>query len=264
MQVSDASNALQYAESDGLQIAYEVHGNGAPIMLIPGFTQSRDAWKISGHVAALVNAGWRVILIDPRGHGASDKPHDPAAYGVDAVVRDIVALLNKLQIGTVVLVGYSRGSWVAMATAIRFPHRVRAVIAGGAHPYAEDMSAFRNAIAGGLDHWIDLLESRTGSLSPDARAMVLANDPRALHRIVANDREDLSTDLARSGIPVLLYSGSNDPRSAAARQFAATTPSADFVEVQDLDHFQGFFAVEPVVTLAERVRHGVRSISSAG
>lgn len=248
-----ASAQVQYARSDGYRIAYEIIGEGEPLAVIPGFSQSADAWKQTGHVDAFVASGRKVILIDPRGHGSSDKPHDPEAYRFDVVADDVVAVLDSIGIGRADLIGYSRGGWIAMATAILHPQRVRAVIAGGAHPYAEDMSLFRQAIAGGLRDWIGLIETNAGPLPAEARSMIMANDVDALRAAVSGDRRDRSRALAESGVQVLLYAGSEDRRAGPTRKFAREAPNARFTELPGLNHFQAFFAVAPVVALVERV-----------
>ena len=122
---------VHHACADGLRIAYEVVGDGNPLMLVPGFSQSRGDWKQTGLVEAFVNAGRKVILVDPRGHGSSDKPHDPAAYRSAAVATDLIAVMDRLEIAVADVLGYSRGAWIAIATAIHHPERVRAVIGGG-------------------------------------------------------------------------------------------------------------------------------------
>jgi len=80
--------------------------------------------------AALTAAGRSVVLIDARGHGESDKPHEPAAYAGDAMTRDAQGLLDHLGLDSVDVVGYSMGSLVAMELAGRDP-RVRSLILGG-------------------------------------------------------------------------------------------------------------------------------------
>jgi pimeloyl-ACP methyl ester carboxylesterase len=161
--------------------------------------------------------------------------------------------MDRLGIAAADVLGYSRGAWIAIATAISHPERVRAVIAGGAHPYAEDMSSFRSVVSGGIEQWVRLLDSEVGPLAPDTRARLMANDIDALRAALADDRGDLSNELARSGVPAMFYAGSNDPRASAALRFSQAAPEADFIELEGLNHFQTFLAVHPVVTLAERV-----------
>src|SRR5688500_7872208 len=71
---------MPYATTDGLRIQYEVTGNGEPLVLYHGLTGSGERWRDTGYVTGLADA-YRLILIDARGHGGSDKPHVQVAYG---------------------------------------------------------------------------------------------------------------------------------------------------------------------------------------
>ena len=85
---------------DGVRIAYETVGSGPAVMLVHGFAASRvQNWKAPGWYETLTGAGYRVVAMDCRGHGDSDKPHDPAAYGGDVLVDDIVGLMDHLDLG---------------------------------------------------------------------------------------------------------------------------------------------------------------------
>jgi len=83
--------------------------------------------------------------------------------------------------------------------------------------------------------------------------MFLANDVQALRAAVAEDRPDFSAELAALPIPTVLYAGSRDPVAAAANRFAAET-GAGYFELQGLNHFEAFFAVEPVLAASGLVR----------
>lgn len=247
-----SAESVFFAGNGGLRIAYEAIGDGEPLVLIPGYSQSRRAWELAGFVREFAARGRMVILIDPRGHGQSDKPHAPSAYADNLLGSDVTAVLDRLGIGKADLLGYSRGGTIAIATAIAHPERVRRLALGGSHPYAEDMSAFRNAVAPGLGNWIGVIEANAGPLPCAAREMFLANDVEALRAAVADDRPDLSAELAARAIPTLLYAGSEDSLAPCARRFAAAT-GADFLELPDLNHFQAFFAVDAVVAAVERL-----------
>src|SRR6185312_10109372 len=66
--------------ADGVPIAYSVHGAGAPLILLHGFTETSASWEEIGYIEPFLRAGRQVVLIDARGHGASGKPHEPGAY----------------------------------------------------------------------------------------------------------------------------------------------------------------------------------------
>jgi len=72
-------NCMPYADNQGIRIHYQVEGKGPPLMLQHGFTSNLKSWRQFGYVDALKHH-YQLILLDARGHGASDKPHDPAAF----------------------------------------------------------------------------------------------------------------------------------------------------------------------------------------
>ena len=79
-----------------------------------------------------------MILVDARGHGGSDKPHDEASYTLDQRVADVTAVLDAERIEKAHFWGYSMGGWVGFGMAKYAPHRVNALIIGGQHPFARD------------------------------------------------------------------------------------------------------------------------------
>jgi pimeloyl-ACP methyl ester carboxylesterase len=99
-----------------------------------GFTDSLESWYEFGYVSAL-KPDYRLILLDARGHGGSEKPHEPAAYEDQLNVADILAVLDTLHIATAHFFGYSMGGWIGFALAKYAPERVSSLIIGGRHPY---------------------------------------------------------------------------------------------------------------------------------
>ena len=104
---------------DDIEIAYQEWGaestHSPPVVLHHGFVaDARANWVIPGVVDALVAAGLRVIAPDARGHGSSEKPHDPARYGEQRMARDLGVLLDVIDEPEVDLVGYSMGAIVSL------------------------------------------------------------------------------------------------------------------------------------------------------
>ena len=103
---------------DGLELAYREWGEKtalAPVVLHHGFVADADAnWVATGVVDALTAAGRAVIAPDARGHGSSEKPHDPARYGEQRMARDLTVLLDTIGLCQIDLVGYSMGAIVAL------------------------------------------------------------------------------------------------------------------------------------------------------
>jgi len=119
-----------YTSFDGTKIYYEVKGTGYPVLLIHGFCGTGDGWKKSILYTNLLKGGYKVILIDLRGNGQSDKPHTDAAYSNDAEAKDIMGLMTSLNITKYNVVGYSRGSIIASRLLI-LDSRVNKTVMGG-------------------------------------------------------------------------------------------------------------------------------------
>ena len=97
---------MPYADNGSVRIHYQVEGEGPALVLQHGFTESLVDWYECGYVESL-RPDYRLILIDARGHGASDKPHDPDAYVLNRRVADVVAVLDALDIRKALFWGYS-------------------------------------------------------------------------------------------------------------------------------------------------------------
>src|SRR5262245_66489768 len=96
---------------DGTRIAYTARGAGPTVLLLHGFGADHVLnWARPGVIDALVDNGRRVVATDARGHGASDKPHDPERYAGDTMVRDAQAVLDHLGVESVDVSGYSLGA----------------------------------------------------------------------------------------------------------------------------------------------------------
>src|SRR5262245_61849210 len=125
---------MPYASNGGVRIRYEVEGTGPPVVLHPGFTQCLEDWADAGYVAALRDR-CRLVLIDPRGQGRSDKPHDPAAYSRQQRVGDVLAVLDAEGIARAHVWGYSMGGYIAYALGVLAPDRVASLVVGGQAPF---------------------------------------------------------------------------------------------------------------------------------
>jgi pimeloyl-ACP methyl ester carboxylesterase len=132
---------MLYADNRGIRIHYRVEGEGPPLILQHGFTQSIDDWYDFGYVDAL-KRDYRLILLDARGHGQSDKPHDPSAYRLNKRVADVTSVADA-GVAKAHFWGYSMGGWIGFGMAKYAPGRVDCLVIGGAHPYARDESQVR-------------------------------------------------------------------------------------------------------------------------
>lgn len=122
-------------DSNGVKIRYVTEGQGEAVVLIHGWMADSSMWggDIVGNTKLKPIAGFRLIALDCRGHGKSDKPHDAAKYGVEQA-NDVVRLLDHLKIEKAHLIGYSSGSFIAGKVVGICPERVISVIYGGQAP----------------------------------------------------------------------------------------------------------------------------------
>lgn len=132
------------------------HPGADPVLLVHGFaTTGALTWEATGWVAALAEAGRGAVVPDLRGHGGSDSPHDPAAYSPELLAQDLIAVLDEQDLDRVDVIGYSMGSWVALALVGLAPHRVRRLVVGGVGTVEQfgrwGVEAVQRAILGGAD-----------------------------------------------------------------------------------------------------------------
>ena len=233
---------MPYATNGSVRIHYEREGSGPPLVLQHGFTRSLEGWRDSGYVAAL-KGNYELILVDARGHGMSDKPHDPTAYRPEERAADIIAVLDDAGIDRAIYWGYSMGGQIGFAIAAYAPERFDAFILGGMHPYARDLQApgWRTEAmrSGGIAGYLAELERREGPLPEPIRTRLFENDPEALLASTAGSSGAPSFEpaLARLSVPVLIYAGDHDqPIHDEAARAAAGKAHVTFVSLPGLNH----------------------------
>jgi pimeloyl-ACP methyl ester carboxylesterase len=256
--------------SHGTRIHFEVEGEGPALVLVPGFAGTLEDWRDFGYASAL-GKGNRLVLIDPRGRGASDKPHAPDAYAMENMVHDLVAVLDELNIEKAHYFGYSMGAVIGYFIPFHAAERFQSLILGGAaYPLAQD--AFQDdplvvAIQTGLEQaladspdrpmeaFVAALEKALGPYPPERRARMLAGDARAL---VANARAmrriqwpPAEEVLPRMPLPCLVFAGDQDGFHEGARQCAALLPNATFRTLEGLGHLGAYACSEKVVPLVQ-------------
>ena len=123
---------------DNVEIAYWDQGEGEPILLLHGFTaNSHINWELSGIAEELLKSGRRVIMMDARGHGESDKPHASYSYWNRAMAKDVGGLVEYLMLYDYDVLGYSMGAKVAIETELMFG-RMRSMVLTGLEIYDKD------------------------------------------------------------------------------------------------------------------------------
>lgn len=229
---------LPFATNAGVRIQYEIEGAGPPLVLHHGsFASAADWWDL-GYVDSLKRKNL-LILIDARGHGASDKPHDPAAYDLPLRASDLTAVLDDLKIERTNFFGYSMGGWIGFGLAKYAPSRMRSLILGGAHPYAESVQGFRDSLSGGMTEFIALVKQAYGPFMTAAMlARHEANDLAALLAL-SQDRVDVSDVLPTMKMPCLLFVGEDDPRLNGVRESARNISDATLFSLPGCGHAAG-------------------------
>ena len=232
----------QYVMSgDGRRIATYLWGEeDAPTVLaVHGFASScRDNWVSTGWVRDLTRAGFRVLGVDQRGHGASDKPHDPGEYTMDALVGDLVTVLDTYLLDTVLYAGYSLGARVGWQVAVQVPHHVERAVLGGipdGRPLARLQIDQARAYA---EHGTPVADTVTQNYVTLAER-VPGNDLRALIALAEGMRlGDADPDPSNPPAQRILFAtGSEDAILERSRALAAATPNGTFVELPDRHHF---------------------------
>jgi pimeloyl-ACP methyl ester carboxylesterase len=244
---------------DGVRIAYELVGEGAPLLLFHGTGASGAVWAALGYVDALRDRH-QLILIDARGHGHSEKPTRIDAYAMERIVGDVIAVLDDCGLAQTAYLGYSMGGRVGFGLLIDAPERVGAAVLGGASHCAQRGALDRMVYPGfvdtiemeGTESFLERWSERLGrAIDPVIGQMFLGNDSRALVPYLRQiDREPGFDDgaLSRVQVPVLLFAGARDhERLADSRAAAAILPSAELAVIPDSDHESTLAQVDVVL-----------------
>jgi pimeloyl-ACP methyl ester carboxylesterase len=225
-------------DSRGIKIHYQDVGSGEAVVLVHGFASTAEHnWGGTGWIAAL-SEKYRVIAPDVRGHGLSDKPHSPEAYGYASMGADVTSLMDHLGIERAVLIGYSMGSSIAIELMLSHPERFRAIVLGGiAYDDGLEDKADRQAIAEAYR-----ADDPATIKSPVAKAYrrfaeSMPNDLKALAALIDGERAPFDpARLAAVRTPVLIVVGTNDNAIGDPKPLAKMVPGARLVMLEGRDH----------------------------
>jgi pimeloyl-ACP methyl ester carboxylesterase len=200
--------------SRGFTIDYTVEGDGPPLFLIPGTLCAARQWRDFGYAATLAR-NWRVIAVDPLGHGASDTPHDPDSYEAAGVTADLVAVLDAEGVDAATVWGYSRGGWLACNLASRYPDRVGHLVVGAyaMHAHKEEVGRILKPLAGFLQggNWAQLWQALGVSDPAFQNMMEESNDALAVAAAIEGSiRPTRYVDSTLIRCPATYYVGSED------------------------------------------------------
>lgn len=251
---------MPYANNQGVQIYYEVVGDGPPITFVHGALGNTTMWAGYGYVDRL-REQYKLILIDARGHGKSTKLYDPAAYDSKPMVDDVIAVLDELGITQTHYWGYSMGGYMGFGLAKYYPHRLHSLILGGTSPYVEAadptqpdllLEAMHSGVNEGVDAMIAGFRAwGDGYLHPTAEDRLRSLDPRAMVALLKfwPHKESLEAILPTMTMPCLLYIGDNDGHEHVLT-YAKQMPNAATLVLPRLNHAQTSAAVDLIVPRA--------------
>ena len=269
----------EYFDSAGVKIHYVIAGQGEPVVLIHGFTANIDAqWRMPG-IFSKLSKDYQVIALDNRGHGKSDKPHDPKKYGPE-MTADVLRLMDHLKLAKAHLVGYSMGGFMTNYLVTHYPQRVLTATLGGAgwrRPNDErsnvlDQLAESLDAGKGISPLIELL-TPAGKPKPSEEQLaainqmvLLMNDPKALAACVRG-LEGVSVteaELKANKVPTLALIGGEDPLKVGVDEMAGVMPNLKIEVIDGADHMNAFSRPEFIDGLKGFLAIHAKAVATAG
>jgi pimeloyl-ACP methyl ester carboxylesterase len=200
---------------DSTKIYYEVKGTGEAVVLVHGFIVNGQSWKRTELYKDLLAQGYKVIILDQRGNGFSDKPHTPEAYENDAEAKDIMALMKLLGIKKYSAVGYSRGAIIVSRLLVSDKTIQKGVMGGMGAEFTNPEWPRR----------IMFYKALSGESVPELAAMVenvkkQGLDQQALAYLQKAQPSTSKEELAKIKQPVLIICGDKDTDNGSAKELA--------------------------------------------
>jgi pimeloyl-ACP methyl ester carboxylesterase len=242
---------MSSVSNQGVNIYYELEGSGPPLVLVHQLAQSLQAWRSAGYTRELAK-DHLLVLIDPRGHGQSDKPHDKDDYSPGRMASDVLVVVDHLGIRKFHYLGYSLGGMMGCVLLQTVPDRLCSLMVGGIDFFARPTEAERQTAAlgramllkataaGGGSAAVKIMDANGTPMSPGLRYMLMNNDTEAL--VAAIDGmltwPGVGELLPKITIPCLVWAGSADVMHDRVRDAAAQIPGATFISLPGLDHDQ--------------------------
>ena len=245
MPMNDAETRDQWLDINGVRVRYTVDGEGPVIILLHGYMVDAEMnWRSRGIIDSLA-VDFTVIAPDLRGHGFSDKPHDPSAYGLQ-FVEDVIALMDHRHIEQAHVVGYSMGGEITAKLLEQYPNRLRSVVIGGAGllreagPSLESYDYWATALAGltpgqGI---VDALGELPPGLSERDLEVIDRNDAVAISAVARQTAVLRVPDEAfrANRVPTLVVMGELDEYKADIDALVAHGASTQVRELPGLNH----------------------------
>lgn len=214
--------------------------NGQTVLLIHGFASNVQVnWILTRWVDVLLDAGYRVIAADNRGHGESQKFYDSTDYGPDIFANDWLELMDAMQIDEACVIGFSMGARITAWLCHAAPERVRCAVFGGMGIHITGGRGNYDVMAHGLE--TDDIGSITDPTALAFRKFAdrTGSDRMALGACVRPSVQKLTLDMIKSiSVPVLVAVGAEDQVGGSPHELAAIMPNAKAVEFEGLDHMK--------------------------
>ncbi|MBZ6075486.1 alpha/beta fold hydrolase [Microvirga puerhi] len=233
---------MRFFNSDGVIIAYvdiaPEGGAGEPILLIHGFASNHAVnWVNTLWVKSLSRAGYRVIALDNRGHGQSEKLYRPEDYDSYKMAADARRLLDHLEIERADVMGYSMGARITAHLALSSPERMRSMILGGLGIHLVEGVGLPLGIADAME--VPSLDDLTDPMQRMFRAFAeqTKSDLRALAACIRGSRQVLTRDeVASITLPTIVAVGTKDDVAGSGPELAALIPNAVALDIPNRDH----------------------------
>ena len=231
--------------SEGVRIAYDdlspPGGGERTIVLVHGFASNRaEGWKRTGWYSAFERRRMRVIALDQRGHGESEKLYDPDAYRREKLAADVLNLMDHLGVERANVFGYSMGTRTALAAAIAAPARITNLILGGVGGKLLEPAS---AVVGEPMADAMLAEDPASISQPMLRSFrqfadEQGEDRQALAAVTRVKNDPLDRDaMSALPMPVLVVAGAHDEGAGDPEGLSRIFPHGHAVTAQGCDHF---------------------------
>lgn len=217
--------------ADGTRLAWREIGEGRPLVLLHGFiSDAVTNWITYGAAAQLVSAGFRCIMPDLRAHGASDRPHDPAAYPPDILADDQLALIAALGLRDYDLAGYSLGARTVVRMLAKGATPARAILSGmgleGLINTGHRGAHFRHILRNTGEH-----PKGSPAWMAEAFLKTTGGDPVALDLVLDSFVDTPEAKLAGFELPVGVICGSEDRDNGSAARLADVLPQGQLIAI---------------------------------